>query len=358
MKNYKNIKKNRDSKKFKRKLIFKHKKKQINKIKLGLNKEERKEQHFLYFEQKSYVKIKSPTILSLVKYPEETICFINKIKKHQDLGNKVFIRLTHVTEVGYDALVVLLSIMISFKTKKIGFNGNFPNNPTAKKVLIESGFFEYLYKNIKDEDRYNLIKGGSISTHASKKVESLLGHEVISEATKFIWKKKRRCQGVQRLLVELMHNTNNHASFTSSGKKHWFLSIQHIKEENKVCFSFIDFGVGIFKSLNNKGKKSKWYDWRDSLSKIFTFKNNKELLKLILNGELHKTVTGKYYRGKGLPGIYQSYKNNDLSKLHIISNDVFSNIENNKFSHLDNHFSGTFVYWELNDKNNNINGID
>lgn len=357
MKNHKLYQLNRAKKLFKRKLASK-KKKRLKRIgQLGLSRSDRAQYNLLQ-KHKDYVKIKAPIILSLVNNPEETIHFIDSVKKQYRKEKKVFVILKHVELIGYDALVVLLSILIRFKAKNIDFNGDVPDNYIAKKVLIDSGFLEYLYKNIKEEERYKLLKGGKISTHAWKKVDSELTHNIISEATQVIWNEKRRCLGVQRSLIELMHNTNNHAVLKKEGEKHWFLSVQHLKKEKKACFSFIDFGVGIFDSLNNKEEDSKWYNWQTSLSNIFTFNNNRELLKLILNGSLHKTVTGKYYRGKGLPGINDAFKRNHFSKLHIISNDVFADVENNNFETLKNKFSGTFVYWELDENNLNYEAID
>ncbi|MBU2949710.1 hypothetical protein KO493_03250 [Tamlana agarivorans] len=356
--NEKNLNFNRAKKHHKRKLTFKKKKKKKRKRQQGLNKAQRKQQDLYETKYKDYVKIKSPDILSFVKNPEGTNTLIHLIKKQYLKRKKVFVILKHVEILGYDALVVLLSILIRFKAKGIPFNGDMPDNFVARKILVNSGFLDYLYRNIKSEDRYELLKGGTISTHAWKKVDAELTHQIISDASLSIWGEKRRFQGVQRSLIELMHNTNNHAVYGKEGDKHWFLSVQHLPKENKVCFSFIDFGVGIFDSLNNKGEESKWYGWRSPLSKIFTFNNNKELLKLILNGDLHKTVTGKYYRGKGLPGIYDAFKRNDFSKLHIISNDVFADVKNNDFRTLTNKFSGTFVYWELNKSNTCKDGID
>tara|TARA_R110002012_G_scaffold210271_1_gene380899 strand:- start:2516 stop:3610 length:1095 start_codon:yes stop_codon:yes gene_type:complete len=305
-----------------------------------------------------YKKVFAPKKLSLVENPEKTIAFVNQLRKCFKRRKKVFVLLSQVESVGYDALVVLLSILIRFKSHKIDFNGDFPKNNEALSKISNSGFFDYLYKNINNEERYKILKGGSISTHAWKKVDSELTHEVIRDAAQFIWGKPRTCNGVQRSLIELMHNTNNHAAYEAEGEKHWFLSVQHIKQDKKVCFSFVDFGVGIFESLNNKGKESKWYDWKTPLSKLFTFENNSELLRLILNGELHKTVTGKPYRGKGLPGIYDASKRNYFNKLHVISNDVFANIESVNFKTLSNKFTGTFVYWEVDANNVNYEGID
>ena len=90
------------------------------------------------------------------------------------------------------------------------------------------------------------------------------------------------------------------------------------------------------------------------MKQLFVFSNNAELLKLILQGELHKTVTGKYYRGKGLPGIYNAFRTGSISKLHMITNNVYADIENDKFINLSNSLLGTFIYWELNEQNHNL----
>ncbi|PKD17345.1 hypothetical protein [Salegentibacter salarius] len=357
MKNNKQIQLNRANKRFQRRLTSNAKRKRRRKEELGLSRVEKlRFRHYKKF--RGFKKVKAPVNFSLVEEPEEMIKFAKNIKKLYRKKKKVFVIFKDTEHIGYDALVLLLSILIRFRSKRIKFDGDFPTNPEAKKILLDSGFFEYLYKNIKEEDRYSFIKGGTIATHAYKKVDPKLTSEIISDASRTIWKKNKRCQGVQRSLIELMHNTNNHAAYDKEGDKLWFLSVQHRKKEGIVSFSFLDFGVGIFESLNNKGKDSKWYNWERSLAKLFTYENNKELLKLILNGELHRTVTGKAYRGKGLPGIYGAFKRNHFNKLHIISNDVYADIENNKFLSLKNAFSGTFVYWEISSNNFNTDGFN
>ena len=69
------------------------------------------------------------------------------------------------------------------------------------------------------------------------------------------------------------------------------------------------------------------------------------------------TVTGKHFRGKGLPGIKQVLDREQISNLSIISNNVNANMKNNKYLKLKNQFSGTFVAWELNESNVNSKWI-
>ena len=344
-------------KRFRRKLKSKVKTKRKRISNLGLDPRQRDKNYLLNFKYKDYSKIKAPSNLSMIDEPEKTIAFINKLKDKFTAGKSVFVVLEHVENIGYDALVVLLSILIRFKSKNIPFTGDFPINPIAKEMLLESGFLDYLYFKIADTERYAINNYGSIKTHAWKKVDSALTSKIIHDASINIWNEERRCPGVQKCFIELMHNTNNHADIEIQGGKHWFLSVQNRKKDNKVSFSFVDFGVGIFESLNNKKDDSKWYNWSTKLKNYFTFNNNADLLELILKGKMHETVTGQYYRGKGLPGIYDSLQRKQIANLHIITNDVFANVEINVFTTIRNSFSGTFVYWELDKSNVSLQGI-
>lgn len=50
-------------------------------------------------------------------------------------------------------------------------------------------------------------------------------------------------------------------------------------------------------------------------------------MKLILQGELHKTVTRQPNRGKGLPYIYDCMKRKHIDSLVIISNNVYVDVK-------------------------------
>jgi len=301
---------------------------------------------------KDFKKVSAPRQFSLIKNAEQVIRFIQTLKSFFDQKKKVFVIMKYVTTIDYDAIVVLLSMMIKFKSNRIEFNGDFPDNPICNEILLKSGFFNFLHKRyIENSDRYNIGKNVSIHTHAWKMVDSTLGEKLISQAANKIWKQNRRCQGVQRTLIELMMNTNNHATIGIEGDKHWWLSVHYDNKENKAAFCFVDFGVGVFESLEHKPAGSKFFGWFDKLKSFFTFSNNAELLKLILDGDLHKTVTGKPYRGKGLPGIKEALQRNQVSNLYIITNNVWANVKDENYKIISDNFEGTFIYFELNENN-------
>lgn len=342
----------------KKRKIFKLRKKKENKLEIGISKPKREYKKKFQAPFIGYKKIIAPTNFSFIENPDGMVEFISKLKDCYDLQKKVFVVLQNVKNISYDAIVVLLSIMVKFKAKKIKFNGDFPNNYDANRVLKESLFLEYLFQEFRDEERYKLGQKSSIHTHAWKDVDSQLGSELIKNASKTVWGEERRCQGVQRTLIELMLNTNNHADNTKKGEKHWWLSVHHDKINKKVSFAFIDFGVGVFTSLDNKTVESKFFGILEKLKNSFRYSNNAELLKLIMDGTLHKTATGKPYHGKGLPGINKVLERRQISNLNIITNNVHAKLDKDVFNILSKSFSGTFVYWELNENNLNNYATD
>lgn len=296
---------------------------------------------------RNYQTVSAPKIFSVLTNTEKTIGFINALEASLKKNKQVFVDLSRVESIDYGAITVLLSVMIIFKTQGIQFNGNFPNNLDVRKKLVDSQFFDRLEKYTIKKSDYTIKKQNQIFTKSNQEVEPTLGLNVIQEASQTIWNEKRMCKGIQRVLLELMQNTHNHASLNTTDKEYWWLSVNHDKENKKVSFVFVDYGQGIFESLNNKPDGSKWRNYYEKIKQKLTNGNNAEILEKLLNGELHLTVTGQSFRGKGLPGIKQVMDRNQISNLHIISNNVFSNVALSRYEQLNKILNGTFVYWEL-----------
>ncbi len=299
-----------------------------------------------------YVHIKAPQHFSFVENEKETLHFINTIRLYYQKHRKVYINLKHVKYVTTDALLLLLSNMYRFRTKKMDFNGNFPNDPKVKSQVEDSGFFNKLYGNLPKRQSYDIVGNSTFHTHANTVGDPVLADRIIKRLSKDIWGEEKRCLGVQRVILELMQNTNNHAG-ELKGDQHWWMSSSYDKDKNEATISFIDFGKGIFRSLDNKKPGEKFYGWRQRFLGLFPWADTDEKrFKEILQGGLYnnepKTSTNLYYRGKGLPGIYKAHSNNALSSLFIISNHVFADIDNNHYYILSDEFLGTFVSFKIN----------
>jgi len=297
--------------------------------------------------------VRAPRVFSLIRNPDAVVAFIGELRNCLDSRAQVWVVLKEVTDIDYDAIVVLLSAMVRFKSESILFNVDSPKDRKNRKLLADSGFFENLIKSFSPRDNYDLERAGSnyISTHGQKIVSSELSSRILFEASHTVWGEARRCLGVQTALVELMQNTFNHAVPKKEGERHWWLSVNHDETENKVRFSFVDYGVGIFESLGSKSEDNKFYGALNWMFQKFKYRNNAELLRLILHGELHKTITDEYFRGQGLPGLLDCLKENWFSNLHVISNEVYAAVAEDRFRVMSSSLIGTFVYWEVTPQN-------
>jgi hypothetical protein len=134
-----------------------------------------------------------------------------------------------------------------------------------------------------------------------------------------------------------MSNTHNHAAKHYEGIQTWWASVYADRDTSRVCYTFLDTGVGIFRS-REIGLFRRIY-----IRAGFT--DNVKLLKLILEGGV-ESRTELPYRGKGLPAIKRRSKNGQIRSLIIISNDVYANIETGDYRLLPREFPGTLLYWE------------
>lgn len=289
----------------------------------------------------------APESFSLIDSPEETVSFIERLCNCLDKRISVFIDLSQIKHLTYDAVLALLSIVYRFQRSNVTFDGNFPLDENCKVLLKETGFFEHLFKTRRMS--YDLEQKHITRMHGS----ITLGEEassIVSKCHKNIWGVEGRCKGVYRILLELMQNTHTHANPQSPGSENWWLSVNYDEKRNTECFSFIDYGVGVFTSLENKPRNSIFYDVLNKMKQVLGASTHARALMHILNGDMHRTATGKYYRGKGLPGIMDAFKRNQISRLVILTNDAFAVADQYEFIPLHCDFSGTFIYWELSEK--------
>lgn len=267
---------------------------------------------------------------------------ISEIESYLKKRSSTVVLLEDVKFIDIDAISLLLGIMAEFRARKIKFNGTFPKDPIIKSELIKSGFFEQLFPERR------LITFGTkkeIFTHGSNILDQELTDEVISTSLKAVFGQKKRSQGVQRILIEAMKNTIQHADLAKN-RRHWWLSVRELPDINKVIFSFLDYGIGIFQSLRSRDITDPGYTWFEKLAGLGT--SNPRILRRIMDGELHNVSrTRKAQHGTGLPGMKTALVHNYVSKLVIMSNDVYADISQDDYSSLNANFSGTFIQFEV-----------
>lgn len=303
-----------------------------------------------------YKQIKAPSNLSLLNNETVTLDFLRKLQVCFNAKKKVAVLLDDVDTLTTDAILVLLSSMVQFKAARIGFNGTKPLDKFISFKLESSGFFKHLYgAAMREQDSYSFKKMSNfIYTHGQKTVEASLADDLVKYASEVVWGEPRRCPGIQTTLVELMHNTYDHAG-EFKGEKHWWLSVEHDDQAHEVTFSFIDFGVGIFRSLANKKQGEPLYGALDYIIHRFPLVTTEaDRLQLILEGKVRLTQFNEYYRGKGLRNIYLKHHRNYISDLSIISNYASYKAENDDYHSLRNEFTGTFISFKMNRNTHNL----
>lgn len=350
-KNIKEFKKKRDLKKFRRKLFSKFKRKIKHQGLLNLNKVQKK--LYLLNERATrnfHITIVCPKNFSLLNNKEEFIKFINKVEKAGANHRSIYFNMVSIENIDFSGITCLTSILLMLKKNHVNFDGSLPVEPNCRKFLLNSDFLKILSNTIFNADEDVNIKFArkekSFITKGRKFVSPDIAGDANIMVSQHLFKKNDFVNdGLQTILLELMANTNNHAS-NIQGKEHWFLSVQ-LDDKDTVKFNFVDYGIGIFKSLETTNFISK-------LRHFFT--TNHECLKQMLKGEYHiKSSTGLTFRGKGIPSLYTAIERDHVKKLIIITNDAYGDIENDIFVKNNNYFNGTFISWEVSINNSFIN---
>lgn len=300
--------------------------------------------------------IEAPATLSLLSNESITLEFLRKLQECFNAQKKVAVLLDEVDSLSTDGILALLSNMVQFKAARIGFNGTRPRDVSTAFKLESSGFFKHLYgPAMRNQDIYSFKKIDSfLYTHGQKTVEASLADDLVKYASEVVWGEPRRCPGIQTTLVELMHNTYDHAG-DYKGEKHWWISVEHNEQTHEATFSFMDFGVGIFRSLANKKQGEPLYGALDYIIQHFPLITTEaDRLQLILEGKVRLTQFNEYYRGKGLRNIYLKHQRNQISDLSIISNYASFKADKDGYHSIKNEFIGTFISFKMNKNTYNL----
>lgn len=182
------------------------------------------------------------------------------------------------------------------------------------------------------------VSHGQISQEQSKKVQPDLAKELVHFGTRALGL-EQKCTAAYSVLIESMSNTHNHAApKRPTDPELWWATVFADAARKRVCFTFVDTGVGIFQSVKlSKVRK---------LYKVLGIRNDADILREMLHGKVESS-TGFAYRGKGLPNIYKMSETGRIKSLVIVANDVYCNVPANEYRMLKNSYRGTVLYWEI-----------
>jgi hypothetical protein len=280
--------------------------------------------------------LRCPKIFSLIWNPEKTIKFLNVVRS-QDSRYPTLLNLARTILITPEAIASLLAACqergIRIQLSRHGL----PVDRMARRVLEQAGFGPH---HGTFGRRFNsFIFLGYSSNHVSgNSYDPLVPSQLIEWATEKLGGTPRKHGPTFTILSEAMHNTTEHASPSGSQNIPWWASAYHDRDEGKVCFTFVDFGVGIFRSH----RLSALLRLRAAVTQV----DNAEILHMIFQG-LVPSSTGFPNRGNGIPTMYARCKSGLIRNLIVVANDAMGEAEPDRYRILRNEFAGTVVYWEV-----------
>lgn len=264
----------------------------------------------------------------------EVIRYVNKIKELGKYRRNMNILMEDIKEIGEGAIAMLLSALDELDNKVL-IKGTKPKQKAERDILERSGFFKYLRGQVdagNKKTKNTILRTGK----AGNSIVNIA--EEIKQANETVWAERGRNPPLRGTVFEMMRNSCDHA-FTDENKIIWHFAITHEEPNNIVKFSFVDNGKGIIESFTSGSLKAVLNVFRDSADILDTaFKDGIE------------SRTGLSWRGKGLPTIFENYKDGYFNNLVVISNDVYIDFDENIHKRLDVTFSGTYYFWMLNKK--------
>lgn len=289
---------------------------------------------------KATIRVLAPKVFSFISNPEGVIQFIQSVRE-TSVSSNVFVDLEHVHGMTPDAAAVLLAMVQHCRIVGVNMSGNAPLESESREILNNSGFRSH----VRSAPGFRATAAsGRIGKFAkSRETESNrysqeLALEMIQFATLQLTGTVQHNWPSYSVLGEAMLNTLNHAAKKGEPKEPWWASVYHDAKRRRACFTFLDQGVGIFKShtltANLKFKQ------------LVGLLDPAQLLEKLLKGEIPSStrIAG---RGNGLPEMYESCKAGRIRNLRVIANQAYGDAELDRYFVLSSSFEGTFLYWEI-----------
>jgi hypothetical protein len=287
--------------------------------------------------KRQYQIVQAPSVFSIVNNTNDAMQFFTTLELYSSKYN-INLDLSQVQTLTTDAIAALIA---TAQRLDAVVRGNLPNNPDAQKMLLESGFFKY----VSSTQPLPSTPRGTIEQKANTIVSPSTAKTLVHFGTKAIFGTSQRNRPSYSTLIECMANTKGHAagrnnpnSRSPKPSETWWATVYADVGRKKICFTFVDTGVGIFRSIRIRVVR-KIYDF-------FGGKDDTDILRDMLDGKVPSSTTLSF-RGKGLPYMKRLARANRISSLVIVANDVYANVSLNKFMRLRNSFHGTLVYWEV-----------
>jgi hypothetical protein len=285
----------------------------------------------------------APTKFSFVKNTNKVLEYFIEAEKLFKKKHKLNLNIDDIDELTPDAISLLVaSINDKDFHHNSGYKGDAPRKPELKKIFKESGFYNFVHSR-----GFNRTGDGNLlHKEMHTKVMPVLAMKAALTGIRHTFGNEEPYEPLYDILIECMSNTNNHASLKSSEKCNWWLYVYNEPDTKNTSYSFLDLGVGIFDSVVVQGYLKQLFKG------TIAYKNIKIVDELLAGRIQSRVDEDNEIRGKGIPQIVEYSKLRTFKEFYIITNDVKINLKTTEREQLNYNFSGTFLYWEIQDTKN------
>ncbi len=291
---------------------------------------------------KNAATIVAPIDLRLLSNTEECLSFFEKLRKTTSVKSKrgatfVEVSLTDTTQIDYSTISVLTAISDHLKFKGVSLRGDFPNDHSCKKLLIDSGFLNTMQdengrpfgKSPKSEMLFFEKGTGRFTKKDNLNISNAVNHIV-----KHLTGAEGFCQSIRTILLEICGNS---IEWSGTRNRQWLLGVRY--HEDHVIVTVTDVGQGILKTLNRK--------WKATIADFLSRSSDEILLRAFQ--QKYGSSSRMVNRNKGLPFIRSTFDQGRIKELKVITNDVVLHFDDSNrsrtFGLAGPTFKGTFYRW-------------
>jgi hypothetical protein len=293
--------------------------------------------------QKPHI-ISVPEEFSILGNMQETIGFFDKVLnviKRCKPNERLYFDFSRVKVLSADAVMYIIAILKNVKKIRmlnIGYEGNEPEDASAKEILNKVGFYKYVqsiafHPMISDNENIQISRGEHADGDLAAKMCDFV-HVHTNEKENRLSTKR-----LYPMIIELMTNTKQHA-YTENKKmlSNWYVYVEN--KPDRIQFIFLDTGAGIPNTIRK--------NFLEQVTQIVG-QSDARYISSALRGEF-RTQTKMSNRGKGLPEIYQNVRSEKLCCLKIVSGRGFCYVTPEgdiEETPIQNEFNGSLFVWEI-----------
>ena len=224
-------------------------------------------------------------------------------------GQHIFFDLSSIITLSVESVMYLIAIIRNIKRIKahnIICEGNSPKDHDARQLLVDSGFYNYVYcKHINPDSKGK----DSIRITEGKRADGALAGQVCEFILQNSNKPRSATRRIYPLIVELMTNTRQHAYNNHFGtmEENWYIFAEDKKDY--IQFVFLDTGAGIPYTIRK--------NFTERVAELF-IRQDAKFIASALKGDF-RTETKMEHRGKGMPEIYSISKEGIITDLTVFS---------------------------------------